>query len=308
MSSPSAPALTDRQLRAFHGFASQFDAKARVAMHTRHGSPEPLRLVLVGASPQRWACVAWREPDFDARVLESLGASGATSFPWAHGPGVLGALARGALASRPRIAFSTVSALPGSAGSASPNAFSAPRSGNFRAYFATDSLSVEEAAAALLSEMPGSWLYCAQGLKDRLPPPHPRVGAPIDLPCGMEYFHDETAASRPRPEILVDGLGEAFALWLPAAARAFGAPAALSTSLLGQGGLLGLGDILGEANRLARDAPARFRSMFAAAIAEVGLRPGADSALALAFVDSDRRASLEHALAPGSPSAKGPRL
>ena len=313
---PELP-LTDRQYKDFDAFVAKFDASARMVMGT---GGAPLRFAWVGSSPQRWVCVSWSEAGLDERVLEAFYARGPTSFPWAHAAEALAHLAQEALEARPGLAFSNLRLRDGAGGMGRRNVFSARRARNFSAYFATAGDTVERAAWALLSEMPGSWAYSSQGAGSSFATPPPaRVGGLSKLLPPMEYFNHEDARRYPDPEVQVDGDGRVFALWIPAAARALGAPASLSVSTLGLHSLMGLGDIIGAANRVAQDDPAGFRIQFAAALAEIDPTDAAfsgrilgaiasNSSLIRSFVDLDRRAVIEEAVGAVALSAKGPRL
>jgi hypothetical protein len=223
-------------------------------------------------------------------------------------------LAHHALESRDELSFTNLSFREAHMGLKRRNAFSAPRSRNFSAYFAVEKGSVELAARTLLSEMQGSWIYSCSKLQDGFEHQlDARIGEALSLPSHMEYYHHDHETGFMRPEIQVDGAGHVFAMWIPACARALGAPAKLSVSMVGLGIVLGLGDILGASNRIAQDDPETFRSLFADAILEMEPSDHRQiearaSELRSHFIQVDRRSLIHESAKPSTLSFKPPRL
>lgn len=265
----------------------------------------------IGSSQSRWTVVAQGEKAFDrslARLFELP--EGASTDPWACAPTASGLLARACLRSG-KVNFTEHSLWPGAS---NENCHSASRRSNSIRFFEVAPNQVQQAAQALLSRLPEAWVFASQGLAAEPQALSSQQGP--KLPLLEPYF--ESGATPPRPEMQVDGAGEAFWLWLPAAARALGAPAQASISLRGLGDFLALGDVLGAANRLASADPAKFRERFSQAIAPSSPPPGGLAncisparETELHFLNNDRFCVEVEQLrnqTPAAPSRAAPRL
>ena len=305
-----------KAIKNIAAFATLFESSSRgYAPRLAGGGFQPLRLVWVGSSSKRWACVAMREADFDLAILRLCQSSSTSSFPWAHGPRMLGQLALSALAGDPEAQAVDLAFHPNGPAigpdSSRESSFSALRTRNFTRYFAVPFRDEAKAASLLLRELPNSWILCAHGVAlDLAPAPGFPIHAPLELPGSLSYFHHGKHAA-PYAQTQVDGDGNAFILWLPAAARALGAPTDLSVSAVGCQLLLGLGDILGAANRMASDAPELFRELMAEALMPLDVSKNIDIQLSQSgevFIARDRRSVIAQSSALAASGQKGPRL
>lgn len=219
-----------------------------------------LRLFWVGSHPERFALVALGERGFDAALAGFFGLpQGASTSPWAHAPGASSALARACLsdAGEP---FEEFFSWEGHAGE---NTHGSSRRANSCRFFIVPPGREACAEAALLSRLPGSWTHSRQGAQALQAAPQPLPA----FACEGAYFsHPDSERLAPFPQVQIDAKGRAHWLWLPAAARALGAPATVSVSEEGQTHILAWGDILGAANRAASEDAERFVHDFAGAI------------------------------------------
>lgn len=230
----------------------------------------PLRIVWIGSSSERFGALAMTEQHFDKAILASLGSEASTSAPWAHGPEFLFALAFHPLRKLPGPAPSRINPLS----SSSPaNQFSASRAVNFVQMLLVQEDQIEQALSLASSALPNCWLLASQGLGANLELRSPSQPSkfPSLLPASGEpmYFDKLDAYAKTtlfEPQLQVDGAGRAHWLWLPACARALGAPARLSVSTRGIRDLVGWGDVLGAANKIASQDPDEFVRRFADAI------------------------------------------
>lgn len=245
------------------------------------------------------------ENSFEAVTLSATGASGITSFPWAHSSGMLSALVRQALAvdaaslgsGRRPVRIDPFSAFP------PENHFAKWRAQNAISFFLVDAFDLVPASRTIARAFPGSWTWSHDGLGAKeqvaLAAP-PDAGLPLHLDAtGWEPYFDTSNGLEPVTQI--DELGRIWALSITAAARVLGCPAALSVSVHGLNSILGLGDIIGCANKMAAKDGATFEIQFKNAI--VALPDSSESVLTrnitdahLLFIERDRTAVLHECI------------
>jgi hypothetical protein len=277
----------------------------------------PLRIVWIGSSSSRFGALALREENFDKAILASVGSQASTSAPWAHGPEFLFALAFHALRELKGAPASRINPLRTQAGA---NQFSAPRASNFVQMILVQEDQIERALALASSALPQCWLLTSQGLGANLalrspatPPPRPILLPPSDESMYFEKLDERSKSTLFEPQLQVDGAGGVHWLWLPACARALGAPPKLSASFRGLRELIAWGDVLGAANKIASNDPEQFIRVFADATLPAD-GPSATShrwipeAVRLAFEALDRRSLLAESIPEPGPRAPSSRL
>lgn len=293
---------------------SMRDKCATAAIPNGLGNFEACQFICLIETPDKWRLLCIQERHLDAAILKACGSSDKTSFPWAHASNWLAFLAQKALLSAspapiPSTIFETFRT------AASKNSYPNSRRGNNSCEIGLGSGAAQDATARLMSAFPTAWEFSSKGLP---PMSHSKKtpSNPLDSFSLASLTQDPTPETPLFPLMQVDGDGHAHWIWLPACARALGAPPLLTSSREGLGLLLGLGDIYSTANKTASDAPSVFRSKFAKALAPASaLDPQqiAPSSISRAFREQDllseEASQLEQASAPPSaPSAPQRRI
>lgn len=234
-----------------------------VASRDGHGGFKALQLVAIIESPSKWRVLSFEAAELDRAILNACGLTNGSSFPWAHGSNWLKFLAKTALGASNSSHISCEDlALPSMAAMA--NAYPNSRMGNNSCMLGVQEGFGARAAARIAAAFPSSWEYCAEGMGAM-----PQAQDQNPLESFSLASLKQRALSDARdiyPQNQVDADGNVHWMWLPACARALGAPPLLSSSILGGRELLGLGDVYSAANKIASNDPAEFRAKFSAAL------------------------------------------
>jgi hypothetical protein len=175
---------------------------------------------------------------------------------------------------------------------------------------------IEQALSLASSALPHCWLLASEGLGANLElrsPASPAKTAILLPDSGESMYFDKLEGYAKttlfEPQLQIDGEGRAHWLWLPACARALGAPARLSVCSRGIRELVGWGDVLGAANKIASHEPDVFIRRFADAIEPADAATATShrwtpEATRLTFEARDRRSILAEGLP--EPGARAP--
>lgn len=290
------------------------DKCATAAISNGFGGFEACQFVSLIESPDKWRLMRISEAHLDAAILKACGSSDKTSFPWAHASNWLAFFVQQALRS-PSPAPIPFKILDTHRTAAKKNAYPNSRRGNNSCEIELGAGAAQDATARLISAFPAAWEYASQGLP-AMPSSNESAWNPLDSFTLASLTQSPASKTPLFPLMQVDGDGNVYWMWLPACARALGAPPLLTSSDEGVNSLLGLGDIYSTANKISSDAPSVFRSKFAKALVSAsGLDPStaAPSPIGMTFREEDRLSEEASQLeksssAPCAPSAPTRRI
>lgn len=226
----------------------------------------PRRIICLVQSEKRWVAISTDANSFESAIGDACGLHepNASSHHWAHGPSMLSAMALNAI----RLDGSEVQCIdailhqPGT----EHHFGRSPMANYIRFLTIHKPADLSAAANRCLSLFEKAELFESEGFDPSTPSPRHQAQNPLDFGAAYDRAQGFDDGYAPDPIIQVDGDGHAHWLWIPAAARALGAPASLSISKSGLSGLLAWGNITGAANRIASQSPAEFRDRFAEAL------------------------------------------